>query len=84
MRRGDVVTVAVSGGYGKPRPAIVVQSDLLNDTHASVVVCLVTSTRGRKAEPLHLSALRRRSALSERLEHGAILRLRSGPRTPCG
>jgi len=44
MRRGDVVTVAVAGDYGKPRPAIVVQTDLLNDTHASVVVCLVTST----------------------------------------
>src|SRR6516162_1972577 len=44
MRRGDVVTVAVAGDYGKPRPAVVVQTDLLNDTHASVVVCLVTST----------------------------------------
>jgi mRNA interferase MazF len=44
MRRGDVVTVAAAGDYGKPRPAIVVQTKLLNDTHASVVVCLVTST----------------------------------------
>ena len=44
MKRGDVVTVAVAGDYGKPRPAVVVQTDLLNDTHASVVVCLVTST----------------------------------------
>jgi mRNA interferase MazF len=43
MKRGDVVTVAVAGDYGKPRPAVVVQTDLLNDTHASVVVCLVTS-----------------------------------------
>lgn len=44
MKRGDVVTVAVAGDYGKPRPAVVIQTDLLNDTHASVVVCLVTST----------------------------------------
>jgi mRNA interferase MazF len=44
MKRGDVVTVAAAGDYGKPRPAVVVQTDLLNDTHASVVVCLVTST----------------------------------------
>jgi mRNA interferase MazF len=44
MKRGDVVTVAVAGDYGKPRPAVVVLTDLLNDTHASVVVCLVTST----------------------------------------
>ena len=44
MKRADVVTVAVAGDYGKPRPAVVVQTDLLNQTHASVVVCLVTST----------------------------------------
>ena len=27
MRRGDVVTVAAAGDYGKPRPALVVQAD---------------------------------------------------------
>lgn len=41
--RGDVVVCAVSGDYGKPRPAIVVQSELYNDTHASITVCLITS-----------------------------------------
>ena len=30
MKRGDLVTVAVSGDYGKPRPALVVQSDLFS------------------------------------------------------
>jgi len=43
MRRGDVVLVVVPGDYGKPRPAVVVQTDLVNDTHSSVVVCPVTS-----------------------------------------
>ncbi len=43
MRRGDLITVAVSGDYGKPRPALVIQSDFLADTD-SVLVCLVTST----------------------------------------
>lgn len=43
MRRGDLVTVAAPGDYGKPRPALVVQSDWLNDTD-SVLVCLLTST----------------------------------------
>lgn len=43
MRRGDIVTVAASGDYGKPRPALVVQSDLF-DTLSSVTLCLVTST----------------------------------------
>ena len=27
MKRGDLVTVILSGAYGKPRPAVVVQSD---------------------------------------------------------
>ena len=32
------------GDYGQPRAAVVVQTDLLNETHDSVLVCLVTST----------------------------------------
>jgi mRNA interferase MazF len=44
VKRGDVVVVALSGDYGKPRPALVVQSDLFNDTHASVTLAPVTST----------------------------------------
>jgi len=43
MRRGDVVLVAPPGDFGKPRPAVVVQTDLVNDTHASILLCLVTS-----------------------------------------
>ena len=43
MRRGDIVTIAVQGDYGKPRPAIVVQSDRLSET-GSVLVCPMTTT----------------------------------------
>src|SRR5436305_823443 len=43
MRRGDVVTVAATGDYGKPRPAVIVQTDALPAGHASVVVCQMTS-----------------------------------------
>jgi mRNA interferase MazF len=43
MRRGDVVTVATSGDYGKPRPAVIVQSDVFPPEHASVIVCQMTS-----------------------------------------
>jgi mRNA interferase MazF len=43
MRRGDVVTVAAAGDYGKPRPAVIVQTDALPPAHASVVVCQMTS-----------------------------------------
>ena len=42
MRRGDLVTIVLPGAYGKPRPALVVQSDLF-DTLASVTVLPVTS-----------------------------------------
>lgn len=42
MRRGDLVTVAAAGDYGKPRPALVVQSDLFDEL-PSVTLCLVTS-----------------------------------------
>jgi mRNA interferase MazF len=40
-QRGDLVTVAVSGDYGKPRPALVIQADLFAD-HPSVTVLLLT------------------------------------------
>jgi mRNA interferase MazF len=43
MKRGDVVTVAVSGDFGKPRPAVIVQSDAVSEEHASVIVCPMTS-----------------------------------------
>jgi mRNA interferase MazF len=43
MRRGDLVTVTAPGDYGKPRPALVIQSDLFDDV-PSVTLCLVTST----------------------------------------
>lgn len=42
MKRGDLVTIAISGDYGKPRPAIVIQSDLF-DAHPSVTILPVTS-----------------------------------------
>lgn len=43
MRRGDVVTGAAAGEYGKPCPAVVVQTDALPAEHASVIVCRMTS-----------------------------------------
>jgi len=43
MQRGDVVIVAAAGDYGKPRPAVIVQTDAFPENHASVVVCQLTS-----------------------------------------
>ena len=42
-RRGDLVIVAAPGDYGKPRPAVIVQSDAIPESHASVVICQMTS-----------------------------------------
>ncbi len=43
MRRGDLVTVALSGDFGKPRPALVIQSDQFDQT-GTVTVLLVSGT----------------------------------------
>lgn len=42
VRRGDVVIVSAPGDFGKPRPAVVVQSDLMRAT-SSVLVAQMTS-----------------------------------------
>ncbi len=42
MRRGDLITIALQGDYGKPRPALIIQSDLFNE-HPSVTILPVTS-----------------------------------------
>ncbi len=42
MKRGDLVSVSLPGTYGKPRPALVIQSDLFAD-HSSVTVLPITS-----------------------------------------
>ena len=43
MQRGDVVTVAAAGDDGKPRPAVVVQTNAIPASHASGVICQMTS-----------------------------------------
>lgn len=42
MKRGDLVTIAVQGDFGKPRPALVMQADFYAE-HSSVTVLPVTS-----------------------------------------
>jgi mRNA interferase MazF len=42
VSRGDVVTIALPGDYGKPRPALVIQSDAFSALD-SVTVLRVTS-----------------------------------------
>lgn len=67
MKRGDVVTVAATGDYGKPRPAVIVQTDALPAEHESVVVCQMTPELTDAPdfrvtiEPSHKNGLRARS-----------------------
>jgi mRNA interferase MazF len=43
MKRGDLVAVAISGDFGKLRPALVIQSDHFDPT-ATVTVLLISGT----------------------------------------
>ncbi|HEY1059358.1 MAG TPA: type II toxin-antitoxin system PemK/MazF family toxin [Limnobacter sp.] len=43
MKRGDFVSIATQGDFGKPRPALIIQSDQF-DANATVTVLPLTST----------------------------------------
>ncbi len=68
--RGDLVTVAAPGDFGKPRPAVVIQSDVLTEAEVqTVLVCLISSHLMDKArfritlEPSADNGLRRTSQI---------------------
>ena len=54
MKRGDLVPVILAGSYGKPRPALVIQSDLF-PLHPSVTVFPIT-TELRPIETFRITA----------------------------
>jgi mRNA interferase MazF len=44
VKRGDVVLVALQGDDGKPRPAVILQNDLITAEQSdSIIVCPMTS-----------------------------------------
>lgn len=43
MIRGDFVTIAMQGDFGKPRPALVIQADQFEE-HATITILPVSST----------------------------------------
>lgn len=69
MRRGDVIVVAASGDYGKPRPAVIVQTDAFPDNHASMIICQITSELSDGVdfrvtlEPTEMNGLREKSQI---------------------
>ena len=42
MKRGDIVTVSLPGSYGKPRPALIIQSDFFS-IHSSFTILPITA-----------------------------------------
>jgi mRNA interferase MazF len=68
MKRGEIITVSAPGDYGKPRPAVVIQSDELEDTD-SVLLCLMTTVERDAAfyrvavNPTPLTGLRQSSQI---------------------
>ena len=67
MNRGDLVTVALQGELGKPRPALVIQSDLFANLTSTVTIALLTSAELEipifrvPVEPSETNGLRTRS-----------------------
>ncbi len=54
MKRGDLVIVSAAGDYGKPRPAIVIQSDWLKTTDSVLVALLTTVLADAPLYRLHI------------------------------
>jgi mRNA interferase MazF len=68
LRRGDVVTVAAGSGFGgKPRLALVLQSDGYSELSTVVLALFTTETAGAALRPLiepsDVNGLRQRSEL---------------------
>ena len=67
MKRGDLITVALQGEHGKPRPALVIQSDLAANLTSTVTIALLTTTAldipliRVPVEPSETNGLRKRS-----------------------
>lgn len=40
MKRGDTVVIILPGDYGKPRPGLIIQSDLFLETNSVTVLPL--------------------------------------------
>ena len=45
MNRGEVVTIALPGAYGKPRPAVIVQSDLFSTLSSATILPITSELR---------------------------------------
>ena len=62
IQRGDLVTVALQGDFGKPRPALVVQTNFLAELESVIVVPVTSELRNAQfrvtIEPSPLNGLK--------------------------
>jgi mRNA interferase MazF len=66
LKRGDIVSAVLSGDYGKPRPALIVQHDAFGDIPSLTVLPLTSDLRGYPlvritVEPNEENGLQKRS-----------------------
>jgi mRNA interferase MazF len=54
MKRGDLVTIAISGDYGKPRPALVVQADIFAALTAVTVLQMTSDIHDEHLVRIHV------------------------------
>ncbi|WP_291306277.1 MULTISPECIES: type II toxin-antitoxin system PemK/MazF family toxin [unclassified Devosia] len=85
IRRGSIVLVALSGDYGKPRPAVVVQADIDRDL-VTRIVCPITSDVHENQQPIRPivdasagNGLRLRSQVMVDKPHVALVRKLGDP-----
>jgi mRNA interferase MazF len=48
MKRGDLISVAFPGDYGKPRPALVIQADIFSHLRSLTVLPLTSDVMNAK------------------------------------
>jgi mRNA interferase MazF len=49
MKRGDLISVSLPGDYGKPRPALVIQSDIYEHLNSVTVLPLTSNILSTEA-----------------------------------
>lgn len=82
MTRGDLITVALRGDLGKPRPAIILQSNTY-DTTATVLICPLTTFESDSAFYRVPIDAHRGTGL-ERRSQAMLDKITAHDRTKCG
>jgi mRNA interferase MazF len=83
MKRGDLISVSLAGDYGKPRPAVVIQSDDFEHLQSVTVLPLTSNVLSMEAcrvplEPSEQNGLRRTSQVMIE-KTGSLPRSNAGP-----